>query len=279
MSTEVQTSLAERVRDALRVVKYPRYSRDIVSFGLVRNVAVDDRVVRVELAVTSAKPETAFQIQHEAEQILKALPALKDFEVQVEIMNAPEPHAHSSNGEGAPLSPLQDELPHEGAAFDPDPLIAAVGRPDLAPGAGYGQDGPDPLGGPTGDRTSMRWHGAVPVFQWEIDPSDASREYGESEVERDGWVFRMWWQMHPTGLVYASVSAIAEEQEERPGAREHPIGRNVAVNLVYDLRREGVVAIYGTALDFRPFVEVFLEGFGIAKTEQSAESLSAQAQV
>jgi hypothetical protein len=249
-----------------------------VSFGLLKNVAATDGAVTVELAVPSAKAETAFQIQGEAEKVLKALPELTGFEVKVEITSGPAPHAHSSNGDGVPLSPLQDELQQEGVAFDPDPLIAAMARPDLAPGAGYGADGPDPLGGPTGDRTLTKWQGSVPVFQWEIDPSDPRRlEYGESELERDGWVFRVWWQVHPAGLVYASVSAMADEiQEERPHVRRHPVGRNVAVNLVYDLRRQGVVAIYGTALDFRPFVEVFLEGFGITKHEPQVKATSAQ---
>lgn len=176
-----------------------------------------------------------------------------------------------------PLTPLQDEVSHDGGVFDPDPMIAATLRPDLAPGAGYGEDGPSPLGGPMGDRASTSWQGKSPVFQWEVNPVNSTLQYGESEVERDGWIFRMWWQVHPAELVYASISAIAEEGEEaRPFARRHPVGRNVAVNLVYDLRREGVVAVYGTALDFRPFVEVFLEGFGIAKLNQPGASAPAQ---
>jgi hypothetical protein len=70
---------------------------------------------------------------------------------------------------------------------------------------------------------------------------------------------RLGWQVHPAGLVDASLSAIPDEDpEERPSARAHPIGRNVAVNWVYDLRRGAVVAIYGAAWDFRPFVELFL---------------------
>lgn len=191
-------------------------------------------------------------------------------------MNSPN---KSIDGDGAGhLSPLEDEVRNEGGMLDRDPLISATVRPDIAPAAGYGEEGPAALGGPMGDRTSTRWQNPIPVFQWEIDPSDPERQqYGESEVERDGWIIRAWWQAHPAGLVYASLSAIAdEEEEERPQARHHPIGRNVAVNLVYDLRRKGVVAIYGTALDFRPFVEVFLEGFGIAKGEREAEETSTQ---
>lgn len=177
-----------------------------------------------------------------------------------------------------PLSPLQDEVRQGGAAFDPDPLVAATLRPDLAPQAGYGEHGPSPLGGPMGDGTTIEWQGPVPVFQWEIDPSAPEQQhYGEAETERDGWLFRTWWQVHPSGLVYASISAFPDEDtEERPYARPHPVGRNVAVNVVYDLRRQGIAAIYGTAQDFRPFVEVFLEGFGIPEPSRPGETSPAQ---
>lgn len=259
-------------RQALQAVKYPGYSRDIVSFGIVKGVRTTNGSVVVELSVDAAKPEVMFQVQADAEQALKALPELNGLAVKVEMVSGPESGGDSTNGEGPPLSPLQDELKQGGTGFDPDPMIAAMARPDLAPGAGYGEDGPNPLGGPTGDRTSTKWQGSAPVFQWEIDPSDPERQqYGEAEIERDGWLFRTWWQVHPAGLVYASISAISDEEELRPQARAHPIGRNVAVNLVYDLRRQGVVAVYGTALDFRPFVEVFLQGCSLTRHEPQGE--------
>jgi metal-sulfur cluster biosynthetic enzyme len=275
-----ESGLQHTVNETLRAVKYPGYSRDIVSFGIVKGVRAVEGVLTVALQVDSPKPEVAFQIQSEAEAVLRGQPELKDFRVKIEVLAGQAIPPHAGNGHEPPLGPLQDELPHEDAGFDPDPMprIVAMMRPDLAPGMGYGEDGPDPLGGPTGDRTSTRWTGPVPVFQWEIDPSDSSGlPYGEHETERGGWLFRLWWQVHPADLVYASISAMAQEGDlVRPSARQHPIGRNVAVNLVYDLQRQGVVAIYGTALDFRPFVEVFLEAYGITKHEPQAEATSAE---
>ncbi|MBI4661955.1 MAG: DUF59 domain-containing protein [Verrucomicrobia bacterium] len=256
-------TLAGLIRDSLKAVKYPPYSRDIVSFGVVKQIAVADRVALVELEVNSARAETAFQIQASAEKAIRALPQLEGIALKIEVARAQETKRNPArNGEEPPLSPLQDGAQPADAVFDPDPLIEATIRPDLAPDAGYGEAGPPPLDGPMGDQTSTRWQGRMPVFQWEIDPArPETQEYGEAEVERRGWIFRMWWQIHAAGLVYASISVICEEEEERPQERRHPIGRNVAVNLVYDLQREGVVAIYGTARDFRPFVEVFIDGF------------------
>ncbi|MBI4327089.1 MAG: DUF59 domain-containing protein [Chloroflexi bacterium] len=274
-----QEHLRKTITEALQSVTFPGYSRDIVSFGLVKKIAAVNGGITVEMEINSTRPATAIQIQADAERVLQVLPQLKGLAVKVEVKSGPELPAPLSNGYEPRLSPLQDEAQNEGGAFDPDPLIAATLRPDLAAGAGYDEDGPAPLGGPMGDRTSTRREGEAPVFQWEIDPWDSKRQrYGETEVERDGWIFRMWWQVHSADLVYASISAIAEEEEDRPLARRHPIGRNIAVNLVYDLRRRGVVAIYGTAQDFRPFVGVFLEGFGIMKRGPAAEATSAQPQ-
>lgn len=274
-----QEILRRAVQQALRTVKYPGFSRDIVSFGVVREIASGDGQIRVYLEVRSAKPEVAFQIQADVEKTLWALPELKGIQVQIEVADQMKPAAPASNGDGRSLNRLQEEVQSEGGVRSPDPSITAANRPDFAPDIGYGEDGPTSLDGPMGDRTSPKWQGPIPVFQWEIDPSRPElQEYGEAEAEREGWIFRMWWQVHPAGLTFVSISAIAEDDEQRPMARHHPIGRNVAVNLVYDLQRKGIVAIYGTALDFRPFVEVFVECFLTKKARSKADQPSPPAQ-
>src|SRR5690349_19934466 len=67
----------DQVRNALKAIKYPGYSRDIVSFGLVKQVSVAEKAVGVTLALTSANPEAARQLKTEAEQVLKALPGIE----------------------------------------------------------------------------------------------------------------------------------------------------------------------------------------------------------
>ena len=47
------------IKNALRAVKYPGYSRDIVSFGLVKTVGVQGGAVSVMMSLTSANPEAA----------------------------------------------------------------------------------------------------------------------------------------------------------------------------------------------------------------------------
>jgi ATP-binding protein involved in chromosome partitioning len=63
----------EGILDALKSVKYPGYSRDIVSFGLVKEVSIGNNAVSVLIQLTSANPEAAAQIKGEVEQALKSL--------------------------------------------------------------------------------------------------------------------------------------------------------------------------------------------------------------
>lgn len=58
----------EIVRDALRTVPYPGFSRDIVSFGLVRDIRIDDDGVTVEIEVTSSNPEVPARIRAAASE-------------------------------------------------------------------------------------------------------------------------------------------------------------------------------------------------------------------
>jgi hypothetical protein len=111
------------------------------------------------------------------------------------------------------------------------------------------------------------------VYQWDIDPTDPGGKRGEAHVTLDDWEYRMWWQVHPADLVYASIQAILDDTVSHgSSARPHPVGRAIAVNLVYDPRRAAVVAIYGTANDFRPFVEAFRQGFGLPDSTTPPDS-------
>jgi ATP-binding protein involved in chromosome partitioning len=61
----------ESVQKALGQVRYPGYSRDIVSFGLVKGIEVAlDGKVSVGLAVTSADPEVPKKLYADIEAAL-----------------------------------------------------------------------------------------------------------------------------------------------------------------------------------------------------------------
>jgi ATP-binding protein involved in chromosome partitioning len=73
----------ESVIESLKNVKYPGYSRDIVSFGLLRQVTVDGPTVRLSLLMSSTSKEAAKQIEADVKKTAAALPGVS--EVQVEI--------------------------------------------------------------------------------------------------------------------------------------------------------------------------------------------------
>src|SRR5215813_6322049 len=71
------------VKEALKAVKYPGYNRDIVSFGLVKDIAASDRAVTVAIELTTGNPEVGKQIKAESEQVLRAIPGIEMVYVDV----------------------------------------------------------------------------------------------------------------------------------------------------------------------------------------------------
>ena len=65
------------ILNALKEVKYPGYSRDIVSFGIVKDVAVANGAVSVSIHLTSANAEVAQQIKDECQSTLKAIEGIR----------------------------------------------------------------------------------------------------------------------------------------------------------------------------------------------------------
>src|SRR5271165_2272503 len=86
----------DTILNALKAVKYPGFSRDIVSFGLVKEISAASGAVSVALQLTSPNPDAARQIKAEAEQVLKQLPGVSRVVVEVR-----QPAAGQSGGGGA----------------------------------------------------------------------------------------------------------------------------------------------------------------------------------
>src|SRR5438309_4554759 len=79
----------EQVRDALRSVRYPGFSRDIVSFGLVKDIQVDNGEVQVQLAVATSDPNVPATIKNDSENILRELAGVKRARVLIDIHAPP----------------------------------------------------------------------------------------------------------------------------------------------------------------------------------------------
>ncbi len=89
------------IRDALRQVRYPGFSRDIVSFGLVKEITCEPGLttVRIEIQTRDAKvPEQIFQDCH---AILDPLPDVGSVKVDIEVKDAPASAAAGSVGKSS----------------------------------------------------------------------------------------------------------------------------------------------------------------------------------
>ena len=92
----------ETITNALKSVKYPGYSRDIVSFGLVKQAVANQGAVSVTLQLTAANPQAAQQLKSDCEQALRALPGVQMVHVDVKMPAGPQPAA-------APNSPWANQ--------------------------------------------------------------------------------------------------------------------------------------------------------------------------
>ncbi len=81
----------QEILNDLKNVNYPGYSRDIVSFGMVRDVEVGTDVVTVTLAPGGAREEAIATIRADVEKRVAALTGIARVEVVVE---APPPPRH-----------------------------------------------------------------------------------------------------------------------------------------------------------------------------------------
>ena len=90
----------ESVLEALKAVKYPGYSRDIVSFGLVKDISIANGAVTVTMQLTSANPDAAQQIKTESERVIESLTGVKQIHVEVNLPAA---------GQASPTNPFSNQ--------------------------------------------------------------------------------------------------------------------------------------------------------------------------
>jgi ATP-binding protein involved in chromosome partitioning len=79
----------EQVLSALKAVKYPGFSRDIVSFGLVKSIQIDNGDVKVQFALATNDPNIPATIKNEAERALRAIEAVRSAKILIDIHAPP----------------------------------------------------------------------------------------------------------------------------------------------------------------------------------------------
>jgi ATP-binding protein involved in chromosome partitioning len=77
------------IREALRQVRYPGFSRDIVSFGLVKGVKCEPGLVTVSIEVATQDAKIPQQIFQECHAALDDLPDIGTVKIDIEVKDAP----------------------------------------------------------------------------------------------------------------------------------------------------------------------------------------------
>jgi ATP-binding protein involved in chromosome partitioning len=88
----------EKVLDALKGVRFPGLSRDIVSFGFVKDLAVGGGNVSFRLEITTESPKAAEEIQRDATERLRALPGVSAVTIRLDV----KPPSSAAPRPGAP---------------------------------------------------------------------------------------------------------------------------------------------------------------------------------
>lgn len=79
----------EQVREALKQVKYPGFSRDIVSFGVVKAIRIEGGAVIVQMALATNEPAIPQAIKTESEAALRGLAGVESAKVLIDIHAPP----------------------------------------------------------------------------------------------------------------------------------------------------------------------------------------------
>lgn len=113
---------SEQVLEALKQVKYPGFSRDIVSFGIVRDIRIDDSGTRIVLAPPAGDPDLVGKIRPRVEEIVAGLSGAGALEIVSELA----PQAAPPEG-GPPPAPASEHA-------HPHPVAAGPRGPQPIPG-------------------------------------------------------------------------------------------------------------------------------------------------
>src|SRR2546421_9005236 len=79
----------EQIRNALKTVKYPGFTRDIVSFGLVKTIQIDNGDVKVQLAIATNDPNVPATIKNDAERALRSIEGVRNAKVLIDVHAPP----------------------------------------------------------------------------------------------------------------------------------------------------------------------------------------------
>jgi ATP-binding protein involved in chromosome partitioning len=88
------------IRDALKKVKYPGFSRDIVSFGFVKNISFLEGKVQIELSLSNPSDAVKTEVQTSIKTVISSLEGVKEVLITItEPVKQATPHQHQASSD------------------------------------------------------------------------------------------------------------------------------------------------------------------------------------
>jgi len=84
---------ADQIKERLKSVKYPGFSRDIVSFGIVKDIELDPKRTQVRLLIVTENEDVIRQIVTGVEEVVSGIEGLPPVDIVVERPQASEGRA------------------------------------------------------------------------------------------------------------------------------------------------------------------------------------------
>jgi len=85
----MEDEFESKVWDALKAVKFPGMSRDIVSFGFVHQVKAIAGTVAVDLQMATHNPAAGEKVREEVQRVLRGLPGVSEVKVNIQVVKPP----------------------------------------------------------------------------------------------------------------------------------------------------------------------------------------------
>ena len=90
------------IKEKLKEVNYPGFSRDIVSFGLVKAIQIDENNVTVKISIATRDPGVPKEIHQKAKEAIESIEGIGDVNLDFDIQEPPQA-AGAPGGEGEGL--------------------------------------------------------------------------------------------------------------------------------------------------------------------------------
>jgi ATP-binding protein involved in chromosome partitioning len=100
----------EKVLEALKTVRFPGLSRDIVSFGFVKDLAIGGGNVSMRLEITTESPRAAEEIRREATEKVRSLPGVSAVTIRLDVRSPGPPPPRGAVGVPPPAANILPDV-------------------------------------------------------------------------------------------------------------------------------------------------------------------------